>query len=82
MKKILKQLFLGLLLTGITAWGVLALYYGDSMTSPWQTGFAVLFGLSGILALIDVLGLRWRFRYFWVHLTLFIIVLIAWLSIA
>lgn len=82
MKKILKQLFLGLFLTGITAWGVLALYYGDSMTSPWQTGVAVLFGLSGILALMDVLGFRWRFRYFWVHLTLFIIVLITWLSIA
>ena len=82
MKKILIRIFWLLFLASATAWGVLALYYGDSQNSDWQTVVAIIFGSSGLMALIGIFSagsIRW-----WLlgHMLLFVGVLAWWFAIA
>jgi len=81
MKKTLKRIFWLLIVTGVTGWGVLAIYYGDSQSSDWQTISASVFGLSGVLALIGIFCTSrisiWRYG----HLLLFVGVLGWWFAI-
>lgn len=81
MKKLLQQFFWLLMLIGLTAWGVLAVYYGDSYSSRGQIVAASVFALSGWVAVIGVFwGRCWQWRLG--HLLLFIGILVWWLTIA
>ncbi|MDD5268152.1 MAG: DUF4105 domain-containing protein [Methylococcales bacterium] len=79
MLKFIKVLLLILTLIGTTAWAVLAVYFGDSHTSPVQTCMASLFGLFG-LATVAALGFAgWGKRFLVAYLILFISALGWWL---
>lgn len=82
MKKILKQIFWLLIVIGTTGWGVLAIYYGDSHSSDWQTISASVFGLSGLLALIGIFCTSRIHLWLYGHLLLFVGVLGWWFAIA
>lgn len=52
---------LGLLVMGMSAWGVLAIYYGDLEGNLLRTALAVAFGLCGLGALAALASsFRWR----------------------
>jgi len=78
----LKWLPLGLLISVLTAWGTMAIYYGDSRTTNTQTalavGFAVLGASTVMLLLLDQLRIQAIAAYF----ILFFVVLFWWFSIA
>lgn len=73
-------LLLMLIVAALTAWGALALQFGDSHTSTLQTTLASVFGLAGLATLIG-LWTRWRRRLLVMYALLFIMVLGWWLSI-
>ena len=78
----IKKIFWLLFLIGITAWGVSALYYGDSRTSTWHIAVASAFGFSGMLAAIDVFRSDRYGQWQLSHLLLFFGIWVWWLSIA
>jgi hypothetical protein len=82
MKPLIKNILLSCLLISLTAWGALALQFGDSLISTWQTLTSIIFSLSGLLALV---GLFWKGilqRWLAGHLLLFMAVLVWWLNIS
>ena len=82
MKSLIKNILLSCLLISLTAWGALALQFGDSKISTWQTLTSIIFSLSGLLALV---GLFWKGilqRWLAGHLLLFMAVLVWWLNIS
>ncbi|MGY6276659.1 lipoprotein N-acyltransferase Lnb domain-containing protein [Methylomonas sp. MgM2] len=81
MKKIIKQIVWLPILIGITLWGMLAIYYGDSETNLLQTLIAAVFGFSGLLAMIGVFSSRRIHVWPMVHLILFVGLLAWWLAI-
>jgi hypothetical protein len=74
--------FVGLLLLGMAAWGVLALYYFDHESIALRTGLAAVFALASLMALVGFALPRWRWRAFTVFLALFAVVLLSWRAIA
>ena len=74
-------LLLGLVLTAMTGWGVLALYYSDLESAGARTVLAAGFGLFGLAALAGLAVRRWRWRVLVGFLALFA-VLVAWWSTA
>lgn len=62
MGKFIKAILMGLTLIGATAWGVLAVYFGNSHSDIIQACIAVVFGLCGLAALICLGFPRWRLR--------------------
>jgi len=82
MLKIVKTLFKIAVIILITGWGVCALYFGDSQTTTMQTILAVMFGFSGLLALVALCVSRWHGRMVMIHGVLFVCILIWWLGIS
>ena len=78
---IVLMLFVALFLAGLTGWGALAIYFGDSHTSTVQTALASVFGLTGIMAIGGVIMPRQRRRPVGGFLVLFIAVLVWWFNI-
>lgn len=78
MLKTIKLTLLILLLTGITTWSVLAIYLGNSNTSPIQICGAWLFGLFGLSALVSLWFPTWRNQLLTAYSTLFVMVLTGW----
>jgi hypothetical protein len=72
---------LGTLQLGTAGWGVLALYYFDHASLVLRTGFAALFALASLIALIGLILPRWRWRAFTIYLTMFALVLFSWLAV-
>jgi hypothetical protein len=70
------------LIVGLTGWGALAIYYGDSQTSRLQTVFAIGFAIAGCLALTGIFVKNWRRRLLIAYVVLFAIVLSWWFSIS
>jgi hypothetical protein len=70
---------LGLLLLGMTGWGVLAIYYSDLESPALRVAFAGTFGLLALIALIGLASRRWRRRMLIGYTVLFVI-LVAWWS--
>ena len=70
-----------LCLTALTGWGMLAIYYGDSHTSTLQTSLAMVFGITGVVAIVGVFMPRWRRRMLSGFLVVFVAVLIWWFNI-
>ena len=60
--KIIGRLLLGLVLTAMTGWGVLALYYSDLESPGVRATLAAAFGLFGLAALAGFVVQRWRRR--------------------
>ena len=79
MLKFIKVLLLILTIIGTTAWAVLAVYFGDSHTSPVQTSVASLFGLFGLATLAALGFARWRKLFLVAYSILFVAVLGGWL---
>jgi hypothetical protein len=81
---VMKHIFTGfliLILFVITAWGVFAVYYGDSRTGWKQVLVASAFGSLGLAALFGFMRSRWRSQWLMGHLMLFIVILVWWLGI-
>jgi hypothetical protein len=73
--------FLLCVLLAATGWAVLAIYYGDSSSSPVQMALASAFGLIGLAAMVGVFVRRWRLRTLAGFSTLFALVLLWWFNI-
>lgn len=74
------RLLLGLLVTGMSAWGVLAIYYGNLESNFLRTILAMGFGLCGLGTLIALASSFWR-RVLAGFLVLFGGVVIWWTTI-
>lgn len=74
-------ILMALLLAALTVWGALAIYFGDSHTSTVQTALAVVFGLTGMVAMGGVFSPRSRRRLVGGYLMLFIVLLVWWFNI-
>jgi len=71
---------LSLILT--TLWCVCAIYFGDSSSGSMQLSLAILFGFSGLLALIGLGFARWRKRLNLGYWVLFAAVFLWWVNIS
>jgi len=72
----------GLLVFGMAAWGVPALYYFDHQSLALRAGLAAAFALASLIALVGFVLPRWRWRAFTVYLVLFAALLLSWRAIA
>ena len=70
---------LGLVLTAMTGWGMLALYYSDLESAGVRAALAAGFGLFGLAALVGFTLQRWRRRAVVGFLVAFVL-LVAWWS--
>lgn len=78
----LAALLLSIVLALATLWGVLAIYYGDSQTSLWQTLLAALFGLLGMMTIAGIWMRRRRRLVLTLYIVSFALVLGGWFSIS
>lgn len=76
------SLLLALVLAGLTGWAILAIYFGDSATHPFQTALAAAFALISLTAVVGVFSRRWRRKALGGFALLFAVVLAWWFSIA
>jgi hypothetical protein len=76
------SLLLALVLAGLTGWGTLAIYFGDSAVRPLQTALAVAFSAAGLAAVIGIFRQGWRGRALGGFSLLFAVVLVWWFGIA
>lgn len=79
---IARSLLLGVIVLGLTGWVCLAIYYGDSATSRFQAGLAILFSIAGSATLVGLFVHGWRLRALAGFASLFVIALAWWLSIS
>jgi len=77
--RITSGLLLGLVLTAMTGWGMLALYYSDLESAGVRAALAAGFGLFGLAALVGFTLQRWRRRAVVGFLVAFVL-LVAWWS--
>ena len=80
--RVVSLLLLASALIGLAGWGVLAIHFGDSTTSPLQTTLSVAFGVAGIVAIIGVFFRRWRILALSGFSLLFVVVLVWWFNIS
>ncbi len=71
-------LLLGLLLLGMAAWGVLALWYFDDANAVLRGTLAGAFALASLTTLVALAMRRWRWRAVAAFLGLFALLVIAW----
>jgi len=81
MLEFIKKTLFPLLLTGITTWSALAIYFGDSRTGTVQTSLSVVVALFGLAAVIGVCLGRWRKFVFSVSSALLVVIIAWWCSI-
>lgn len=79
--RLVASLLLALVLAALTAWGTLAIHYGDSAVNSWRTLLAGAFGLAGIAAMLAAFSPLWRRRVVTAYALLFVTVLAWWLSL-
>ncbi len=79
MLKFIKVSLLVLMLIGATLWAVLAVYFGDSHGSIFQTVIAAIFALFGLVTLVSLGFTRWRKRLLVTFSILFVAILGWWL---
>ncbi len=80
--RVIKLLLLAIVLIGLTGWGSLAIFYGDSAESLLQTILSIAFGVAGFAAVISLFILRWRLPLVGGFLLLFVVVLVWWFNIS
>ena len=81
MLKFIKTSLLVLMLIGTCAWGVLAVYFGDSHNSIIQAGIASVFGLLGLVTLVGLGFTSWRKRLLITYSLVFVAILSWWLFV-
>jgi hypothetical protein len=80
--KVIKLFLLALALIITTGWGAFALYFGNSHSGVVQIWLAVIFGLSGLVALIGLGFAHWRKRLLTVYSIGFAAILTWWFLIS
>jgi Domain of unknown function (DUF4105) len=78
----LALVLLGVLLTGIAIWGVLALAYFEPLPQPLRLLLAALFAITGLATLGALLLPRWRWPAVLSFLGLFALLVTCWFQIA
>jgi uncharacterized protein DUF4105 len=73
---------LGLLMLGVSGWGVLALHYWDHANPTLRDALAVAWALASLTLIVGFALRRWRWRSFVAFTALFALLLIAWSAIA
>ncbi len=73
---------LGLILLGMAAWGVFALYYFDHKSMALRTGLASAFALVSLIALVGFALPRWRWRALAAYSVIFAALLAWWSTIS
>lgn len=71
-------MLLALVLIGITAWAVMAIYFGDSSSSMVRTSASAVFGVFGLVTLVSLGVTRWRKRLLVAYSIVFLMVLTWW----
>lgn len=72
---------LGLLMLGVTAWGVLALRYWDHANPMLRNGLATLYAIGSLVLITAFASSRWRWRALAVAVVLFVLLLVCWSAI-
>lgn len=72
---------LGIMLLGLSGWGVMALLNFGHLAEGLKKGLAGLFGLASAVTLVGFLMPRWRLRALALHGGLFLLVLGCWLTL-
>ena len=80
--KLIGLILLGLILTGMAGWAILALYYFDKLSFGIRLGLAIGYAVVTLGALFAFTRQRWRWRAVVVSLLLFAEVLWAWSRLA
>lgn len=75
------RLMLVVLIAGMTGWGAMAIYLGNSQTSVIQTSLAIAFILAGLATVIALFFHGWRKKAGLGFGVLFIVVLAWWLNL-
>jgi len=75
-------LLIGLLMLGITGWGVLALHYWDHADPGLRNALAGAWALACLALIVAFLFSRWRWRSLGAFTVLFALLLTAWSAIA
>jgi hypothetical protein len=72
---------LGVLMVGMTGWGVLALFYWDHASPLLRGSVAVAYGLSSLVLLAGFASQRWRWPALGVFVLLFTVLVSCWRAI-
>jgi hypothetical protein len=75
-------LFIGLLMLGVTGWGVLALHYWDHANPRLRNALAAAWALAALALIVGFALRRWRWRSLATFTALFALLLAAWSAIA
>ena len=74
-------LLLGLVLLGMSGWGVLALRYWDHASPTLRNALIVVWALASLALIVGFALRRWRWRSFAAFMALFAVLLTAWSTI-
>ena len=74
-------LLLGLVLVGMSGWGVLALRYWDHASPTLRNALIVVWALASLALIVGFALRRWRWRSFAAFIALFAVLLAAWSTI-
>ena len=74
-------LLLGLVLVGMSGWGVLALRYWDHASPTLRNALIVVWALASLALIVGFALRRWRWRSFAAFMALFAVLLTAWSTI-
>src|SRR6516225_2273700 len=74
-------LLLGLVLLGMSGWGVLALRYWDHASPTLRNALIVVWALASLALIVGFALRRWRWRSFAAFIALFAVLLAAWSTI-
>jgi hypothetical protein len=75
-------LLIGLLMLGVTGWGVLALHYWDHANPTLRNALAAAWALAALALIVGFALRRWRWRSLATFTALFALLLAAWSAIA
>jgi Domain of unknown function (DUF4105) len=75
-------LFIGLLMLGVSGWGVLALHYWDHANATLRDALAAAWALASLVFIVGFSVGRWRWRSLAAFTALFALLVTAWSTIA
>ena len=73
---------LGVVMLGMTGWGVLALFYWDHTSPVWRSVLAVAYGLGSLLLIAGLAWPQWRWTALGIFALQFVVLLSCWRALA